>query len=108
MMSPLVEQIFHQIDRLSLVEQVQVLEQLALKIEHSASGESRPLKHQVSDFYGKAPNLLAGVDARSWVNDLRDEWEKREWSQFSLDRAMEGLADDCLPEYTEKDLKEKW
>jgi hypothetical protein len=31
-----------------------------------------------------------------------------EWSKFSVEQAMEGLEDDNLPEYTERDLKEKW
>jgi hypothetical protein len=31
-----------------------------------------------------------------------------EWSRFSLEQAMQGLENDNLPEYTERDLKEKW
>jgi hypothetical protein len=34
--------------------------------------------------------------------------ENAEWSQFSLEQAMQGLEDDLLPEYTEQDLKKKW
>jgi hypothetical protein len=34
--------------------------------------------------------------------------ESAEWSQFSLEQAMQGLEDDILPEYTEQDLKKKW
>ncbi len=34
--------------------------------------------------------------------------ENTEWSQFSLEQAMQGLEDDLLPEYTEQDLKKKW
>jgi hypothetical protein len=41
----------------------------------------------------------AEVDARQ---------ENAEWSQFSLEQAMQGLEDDLLPEYTEQDLKKKW
>jgi hypothetical protein len=36
------------------------------------------------------------------------EQENAEWSQFSLEQAMQGLEDDLLPEYTEEDLKKKW
>jgi hypothetical protein len=34
--------------------------------------------------------------------------DNNEWSHFSLEQAMQGLEDDNLPEYTERDLKEKW
>ena len=34
--------------------------------------------------------------------------ENDEWSQFSLEQAMQGLEDANLPEYTEQDLREKW
>lgn len=34
--------------------------------------------------------------------------ENAEWSQFSLEQAMQGLEDDLFPEYTEQDLKKKW
>jgi len=32
----------------------------------------------------------------------------QQWNQFSLERAMRGLENDNLPEYTETDLIEKW
>ena len=35
--------------------------------------------------------------------DVRQE--NAEWSQFSLEQAMQGLEDDLLPEYTEQYLK---
>jgi hypothetical protein len=40
--------------------------------------------------------------------EVYSQKENTEWSQFSLEQAMQGLDDDILPAYTEKDLKEKW
>jgi hypothetical protein len=34
--------------------------------------------------------------------------DEREWKDFSLTQAMQGLEDDDMPEYGEADLKEKW
>jgi len=34
--------------------------------------------------------------------------ELNNWNSFSLENAMKGIADDQLPEYSEKDLKEIW
>jgi hypothetical protein len=73
-MSPLVQQIFHQIDRLSLAEQIEILKHTAEQIEHSVAAP----KYKVTDFFGKSPNLTNGVDAQAWVNQLRDEWEDRD------------------------------
>jgi hypothetical protein len=40
--------------------------------------------------------------------ELHTQQENAEWSQFSLEQAMQGLENDLLPEYTEQDLKKKW
>lgn len=77
-MSPLVQQIFHQIDRLSLAEQIQILKHTAEQIEHSAGVMPVIPKYKVTDFFGKSPNLTNGIDAQEWVNQLRDEWEDRD------------------------------
>jgi hypothetical protein len=34
--------------------------------------------------------------------------EKTDWNAFSLASAFTGLETDDMPEYSEKDLKEKW
>ena len=34
--------------------------------------------------------------------------ENREWNQFSLNQAMEGIAEEPEVEYTLADLKERW
>ena len=77
-MSPLVQQIFHQIDRLSLAEQIQILKYTAEQIEHSAGVVPTTPKYKVADFFGKSPNLTNGMDAQEWVDRLRDEWEDRD------------------------------
>jgi len=40
--------------------------------------------------------------------EISIQQENAEWSQFSLAQAMQGLENDSLPEYTERDLKQKW
>ncbi|MGG6268405.1 hypothetical protein ACQ4M3_19590 [Leptolyngbya sp. AN03gr2] len=35
-------------------------------------------KHRVSEFRGTAQNLMEGMDAQIWVNQLRDEWNDRD------------------------------
>ena len=77
-MSPTIQQIFQQIDLLSLPEQIQILKHTAKQIEHSAGVLSATPKYKVTDFFGKSPNLTNGIDAQEWVNQLRDEWEDRD------------------------------
>jgi hypothetical protein len=79
-MSPVVEQILQQIvrvasavrNRLSPTEQAQIFQHLT----HPT--ESTPPKHRANSFHGKALNLLAGLDAQTWVNSLRQEWADRD------------------------------
>ena len=44
-------------------------------------------------------NFLNFLIASQTEIDVRQE--NAEWSQFSLEQAMQGLEDDLLPEYTE-------
>jgi tetrahydromethanopterin S-methyltransferase subunit B len=67
------------IDQLTLREQMQVLEYLVKQIKQSIDPVTVPTKpkHKLSEFRGIAPNLLEGIDAQEWVNQMRDEWEHR-------------------------------
>jgi hypothetical protein len=83
-MSVSIERVLSEIDQLTLVEQMQVLEHLVKQMKQSveAVAVTQKPKYKVTDFYGIAPNLLEGIDAQKWVNQLRDEWEEREvWRQ---------------------------
>jgi hypothetical protein len=84
-MSLLVDRVLSEIEQLSLAEQMQVLEYLVKQMKQSLESVAvpeKPKKYKVSDFCGIAPNLLKGMDAQEWVNQLRDEWEDREaWRQ---------------------------
>jgi hypothetical protein len=54
---------------------MQVLEHLVKQMKQSVEAVAvtpKP-KYKVTDFYGIAPNLLEGMDAQEWVNQLRDE-----------------------------------
>jgi hypothetical protein len=74
------ERVLSEIDQLTLVEQMQVLEHLVKQMKQSVETVAitpKP-KYKVTDFDGIAPNLLEGMDAQEWVNQLRNEWEERE------------------------------
>ena len=56
----------------------------------------------------KQPEVL--IFLNSLIEDQHEydrQKENDDWSDFSIGQAMQGLEDDNLPEYTEKDLKEK-
>jgi hypothetical protein len=85
-MNPLVDRVLSEIEQLSLAEQMQVLEHLVKQMKQSvesvAVAHKPKKKFKVSDFRGIAPNLLEGMDAQEWVNQLRKEWDDREaWRQ---------------------------
>jgi len=79
-MSRSIERVLSEIEQLTLVEQMQVLEYLVKQMKQSVESVAMSIeaKHKITDFYGMAPNLLDGMDAQEWVNQLRDEWEDRE------------------------------
>jgi hypothetical protein len=77
-MSPQLEQILQQINQLSSTEQAEVLQHLTHPIKTVQSSTPTQTKHRASSFYGKAPNMLQGLDAQAWVNSERDEWAERE------------------------------
>lgn len=84
-MSLSIERVLSEIDQLTLVEQMRVLEHLVKQMKQSVEAVTvtpKP-KYKVTDFYGIAPDLLEGIDAQEWVNQLRNEWEEREtWRQI--------------------------
>jgi hypothetical protein len=75
-MSPLLQQILQEIDQLTPTEQMEVMGYLAERAKQYATPASP--KRKISEFAGIAPNLLGGVDAQAWVNQLRTEWGERE------------------------------
>ncbi|MBD2294385.1 hypothetical protein H6G06_13045 [Anabaena sphaerica FACHB-251] len=85
-MSLSIERVLSEIEQLTLVEQMQVLEHLVKQMKQSveAVAVTQKPKYKVTNFYGIAPNLLEGMDAQEWVNQLRDEWEEREvWAEVT-------------------------
>lgn len=79
-MSLSIESVISEIEQLSLIEKMGILEYLVKEIKQSVEAVAvtpKP-KYKVTDFHGIAPNLLAGKDAQEWVNQMRDEWEERE------------------------------
>jgi hypothetical protein len=75
-MSPLLQQILQEIDQLTPAEQMEVMGYLAERAKQYVAPAK--LQRSVGEFAGIAPNLLDGMDAQDWVNQLRDEWDERE------------------------------
>ncbi|WP_017655151.1 hypothetical protein [Fortiea contorta] len=80
-MSSQLEAILKQAQGLSTEEQLELIRQLTEQVSTQSETQAKP-KRQVTDFYGIAPNLLSGMDAQEWVEQLRSEWDERE-SMFS-------------------------
>jgi hypothetical protein len=75
-MSPQLEAILEQAQGLPREEQLELIRKLTEQRDMQLSDEAKP-KRKVTDFYGVAPNLLSGMDAQVWVEQLRSEWDKR-------------------------------
>jgi hypothetical protein len=77
-MSPQLQQILIEIDRLSSAEQIQVIEHINAKIPEVVSTTPTKKSKSWQDLAGIAPNLLDGEDAQAWVNRERNEWSQWE------------------------------
>ncbi len=75
-MSPQLEAILKQVQKLSRSEQLELIRQLT-QVSTQPEAEAKP-KRKITDFYGIAPNLLSGMDAQAQVNQLRSEWDEPE------------------------------
>jgi hypothetical protein len=63
-MSPQLEAVLKQAQRLSQTEQLELIRLLTSQASTQSEVAAKP-KRKVTDFYGVAPNLLSGVDAKS-------------------------------------------
>jgi hypothetical protein len=77
-MTPQLQQVLIDIDRLSSAEQIQVIEHITAKQEEVVSTTSSKQTKSWRDLAGTAPNLLNGEDAQAWVNKERNEWSQWE------------------------------
>jgi archaellum component FlaC len=62
---------------LSREEQLKLIQQLTEQVSTESETPAKP-KRTVNEFYGVAPDLLSGIDAQVWVDQLRSEWDERE------------------------------
>lgn len=76
-MSPQLEAVLKQAQKLSHSEQLQLIERLTGQVSTQSETAQLP-KRKATEFYGVAPNLLSEMDATVWVSQLRDEWDERE------------------------------
>jgi hypothetical protein len=72
-MSPQLEAVLKQAQGLSPSEQLTLIERLSGQVSTQSETAAKP-KRKATEFYGVAPNLLSGMDAQVWVDQLRDEW----------------------------------
>ena len=77
-MSPQLQQILIDIDRLSSTEQIQVIEHITAKLREVVSLTPSKQTKSWRDLAGIAPDLLNGEDAQEWVNRERNEWSQWE------------------------------
>lgn len=79
-MSPLLEELIEQAERLTKEERLQLISRVAegLKNTESLSPNRSSKQYSITDFRGIGADLLNGVDATAWVRGLRDEWIERE------------------------------
>ncbi len=77
-MSLSIERVLGEIDRLSLAEQMQVLEHLVKQIKQSVDSVAvtQKPKHKLSEFRGIAKYPLLGEDAQEWVSRTRREGDE--------------------------------
>jgi hypothetical protein len=76
-MSPQLEAVIKQAQGLSPREQLELIECLTGQVSIQLETGRLP-KRKATEFYGVASNLLSGMDAQVWVDQLRDEWDERE------------------------------
>ena len=77
-MSPQLQQVLTEIDRLSSTEQIQVIEHITVNLKEVVPTIQPRKGKSWRDLAGIAPNLLSGEDAQAWVNRERNEWLQRE------------------------------
>jgi hypothetical protein len=72
-MSPQLQQVLSEIDRLSPTEQIQVMTHVIESIKGHVSKEPIKSTRRWSDFIGMAKAPLVGEDAQEWVSRTRKE-----------------------------------
>lgn len=72
MTNPLVETLLKQAEQLPHKARLELISRLADQMRLQPAPVPTQ-KHKVTEFRGIAPNLIAGMDAQAWVNQLRDE-----------------------------------
>lgn len=76
-MSPFLEQVLRDLDRLTPSEQLEVIGYATQKLKRHRAMQDRP-RRSWRELRGIAPNLLDGRDAQEWVSQLRGDWDGRE------------------------------
>ncbi|MBE9011746.1 hypothetical protein IQ250_16195 [Pseudanabaenaceae cyanobacterium LEGE 13415] len=77
MTDPLVETLLKQAEQLPDEARLELISRLADQMRLKAAPVASQ-KHKFTEFRGIAQNVMQGMDAQDWVNQLRDEWDDRE------------------------------
>ncbi len=98
-MSSQLEAILKQAQGLSPEEQLELIRQLTEQVSTQSETGSKS-KRKATEFYGVAPNLLSGMDAQVWIEQLRSEWDERE-------DLLRRQPFPCKPAYPPSPLRDK-
>ena len=66
------EEVLSQVRLLTLHEQAQLLEELAILVHHRVKAW---LKHSVMEFKGMGKELWQGIDVEKYIDEERNSWE---------------------------------
>ena len=81
MSQELLNELMSKSEALNSEEKLQLMRYLSSHLKRDDNSTSKP-RYKWREIRGIAPNLLNGKDAQEWVNELRQEWEKRDSQNF--------------------------
>ncbi len=76
-MSPVLIELIKTVGQLSSREIWLLVNHMMNQLQHESDQEA-PTRLTWMDAAGMSPNLMRGVDAQAFINDLRNEWDERE------------------------------
>lgn len=72
-----VEDILHEAQALSIEERRELLKSLIDTLGNSESNTQSTGKHSLRELRGLGKEIWEGIDAQDYINQQRDEWDKR-------------------------------
>ncbi len=94
-MNSVLKEIQHHAELLPLAQQAELLD-YTMYLEQKVAAKGQQCDH-----------LTEALEKTAAVNMTKGEWDRTEFSQFSMNQAMRGMEEEP-PLYTLDDLKERW